>query len=144
MLITGGYRSASLALGQSRLSQCQWTNPKVYGYIWLGSNHSKIKHGIMTSSNGNIFRVTGPLCGESTDHRGFPSQRRSFVVFFDRRLNKRLSKQRRRQWLETPSCSLWRHWNGICAYFVGCISHLMALEARKRVGWITVTTTWSI
>ena len=24
---------------------------------------------MMTSSNGNIFRVTGPLCGEFTDHR---------------------------------------------------------------------------
>ena len=24
---------------------------------------------MMTSSNGNIFRVTGPLCGESTGHR---------------------------------------------------------------------------
>ena len=26
----------------------------------------------MTSSNGNIFRVTGPLWGESTDHRWIP------------------------------------------------------------------------
>ena len=25
--------------------------------------------GMMTSSNGNIFRVTGPLCGEFTGHR---------------------------------------------------------------------------
>ena len=30
---------------------------------------------MMTSSNGNIFRVTGPLCGEFTGHR--------FGVFFD-------------------------------------------------------------
>ena len=37
---------------------------------------------------------------------GFPSQRpvtRSFDVFFDLRLNKRLSKQSRRRWFETPS-----------------------------------------
>ena len=27
---------------------------------------------IMTSSNGNIFRVTGPLCGEFTGHRWIP------------------------------------------------------------------------
>ena len=27
---------------------------------------------MMTSSNGNIFRVTGPLCGEFTDHRWIP------------------------------------------------------------------------
>ena len=51
----------------------------------------------MTSSNGNIFRVTGPLCGEFTGPGEFPAQRpvtRSFDVFFDLRLNKRLSKQR--------------------------------------------------
>ena len=45
---------------------------------------------------------------------GFPSQRpvtRSFGVFFDLRLNKRLSKQSRRPWFETPSHSLWRHFN---------------------------------
>ena len=50
---------------------------------------------IMTSSNGNIFCVTGPLCGEYTDHRWIPLKRpvtRSFDVFFDLRLNKRLSK----------------------------------------------------
>ena len=27
---------------------------------------------MMTSSNGNIFRVTGPLCGEFTAHRWIP------------------------------------------------------------------------
>ena len=51
----------------------------------------------MTTSNGNIFRVTGPLCGEFTGPGEFPTQRpvtRSFDVFFDLRLNKRLSKQR--------------------------------------------------
>ena len=40
----------------------------------------------MTSSNGNIFRVTGPLCGEFTGPGEFPTQRpvtRSFDVFFD-------------------------------------------------------------
>ena len=38
---------------------------------------------MMTSSNGKIFRVTGPLCGD------FPLQRpvtRGFDVFFDLRL----------------------------------------------------------
>ena len=51
---------------------------------------------MMTSSNGNIFRVTGPLCGEFTSPGEFPTQMpvtRSFDVFFDLRLNKRLSKQ---------------------------------------------------
>ena len=51
---------------------------------------------MMKSSNGNIFRVTGPLCGEFTGPGEFPSQRpvtRSFDVFFDQRMYKRLSKQ---------------------------------------------------
>ena len=71
---------------------------------------------MMTSSNGNIFRVTGHLCGEFTGPGEFPTQRpvtRSFDIFFDRRLNERLSKQPRGWWLETLSCSLWRHRNGI-------------------------------
>ena len=36
-----------------------------YTVVLLSSN-------IMTSSNGNIFRVTGPLCGEFTGHRWLP------------------------------------------------------------------------
>ena len=36
---------------------------------------------------------------------------RSFDVFFDLGLNKRLSKQSRRWLFKTPSCSLWRHCN---------------------------------
>ena len=30
---------------------------------------------MMTSTNGNIFRATGPLCGEFTGHRWIPRQR---------------------------------------------------------------------
>ena len=56
---------------------------------------------MMTSSNGNIFRVTGPL-----------SVTRSFDVYFDLRPNKRLSKQSWGWWFETLSWSLWRHHNG--------------------------------
>ena len=68
----------------------------------------------MTSSNGNIFRVTGLCAGNSPVTGEFPSQRpvtQRFDVFFDLRLNKRLSKQSRGWWFETPSHSLWRHCN---------------------------------
>ena len=44
----------------------------------------------------------------------FPAQRpvtRSFDVFFDLRLNKRLSKQSRCWWFEMPLRPLWRHCN---------------------------------
>ena len=71
-----------------------------------------LKWFMMMSSNGNIFRITGPLCGEFTGHGEFPTQRpvtQSFDVFFD--LNKRLSKQPWGWWFETPSWSLWRQCN---------------------------------
>ena len=71
---------------------------------------------MMTSSNGNIFRVTGPLCGEFTGPGEFPTQRpvtRSFDLFFDLRLNKPLSKQPWGWWFETLSRSLWRHRNAV-------------------------------
>ena len=45
----------------------------------------------LTSSNGNIFRLTSHLCGKFTGQRRPVT--RSFGVFFDLRLNKRLSKQ---------------------------------------------------
>ena len=51
---------------------------------------------MMTLSNGNIFCVTGHLCREYTVTGELPAQRpvtRSFDVFFDLRLNKRLNKQ---------------------------------------------------
>ena len=70
----------------------------------------------MTSSNGNIFRVTGHLCGVFTGPGELPTRRpvtRSFDVFFDLRLNKRLSKQWWDWWFETLSHPLWRHRNGI-------------------------------
>ena len=69
---------------------------------------------MMTSSNGSIFSVTGPLRGEFTGPGEFPTQRqvtRNFDVFFDLRLNKRLSKQPWGWWFETPSWSLWRQYN---------------------------------
>ena len=62
-----------------------------------------------------IFSALLALCaGKSPVTGEFPSQRpvaRSFDVFFDLRLNKRLSKQPRGWWFETPSCSSWRHCN---------------------------------
>ena len=36
-----------------------------------------ITFAMMTSANGNIFRVTGPLCGEFTGHRWIPSTKAS-------------------------------------------------------------------
>ena len=66
-----------------------------------------------------------PVTGES------PSQRpvtRSFDVFFDLHLNKRLSKQSRRRWFETPLRSLWRHCN---VNSTPC-SHALAIGLKMR------------
>ena len=72
----------------------------------------------MTSSNGTIFRVTGPLCGEFTGPGEFPAQwpvTRSFDVFFDQHLNKRLSKQ---PWAGDLRCH--------CGY------HVMEFKSREN------------
>ena len=61
------------------------------------------------------FRVTGHLCGEFTGPGEFTAQRpvtRSFDVFFDLRLNTRLSKQPWGWWFETLLRPLWRYCNG--------------------------------
>ena len=65
-----------------------------------------------------IYAGNSPTTGE------FPAQRpmtRSFDIFFDLRLIKRLSKQSRRVWFETPSRSLWRHRNEKRSYWLSGI-----------------------
>ena len=58
------------------------------------------------------FSASLALCeGNSPVTGEFPSQKqvtRSFDVFFDPHLNKRLYKQSRRRWFETPPWPLWR------------------------------------
>ena len=62
------------------------------------------------------FSALLAICaGNSSVPGEFPTQRpvtRSFDVFFDLRLNKRLSKQSWDWWFETLSRPLWRHRNG--------------------------------
>ena len=72
---------------------------------------------MMTSSNGNIFCVTGRhLCREFTGHRWTPRTQASdselwcFLWFAP---EWRLSKQSIGWWFETPSCPSWRHSNVI-------------------------------
>ena len=73
-----------------------------------------VGHHMMTSSNGNIFRVTGHLCGEFTGLRWIPRTKASDAelwCFLWSVPDKRLSKQSWGWWLETQSGSLWRHSN---------------------------------
>ena len=79
-----------------------WPQMCLFIYTWW-------RHQIETISALLALCVgNSPVTGE------FPSQRpvtRGFDIFFDLRPNKRLSKQSRRCWFETPACSLWRHCN---------------------------------
>ena len=63
-----------------------------------------------------ISALLAPCTGNSPVTGEFPSQRpvtRIFDVFFDLRLNKRLSQQSWGLWFETPLRPLWRHCNGL-------------------------------
>ena len=82
---------------------------------WLTSLFSNPEDAYQSKPIDNVVMfhddVNGPLCGEFTGPGEFPTQRpvtRSFDVFFDLHLNKRLSKQWWCWWFETPSWSLWR------------------------------------
>ena len=73
-----------------------------------------------------------PVTGE------FPSQRpvtRSCDVFCHLCLNKRLSKQSRGWWFETPSCSLWRHCNGI-RYLLNTLYGHRVVQSHLYTQWL--------
>ena len=85
-----------------------------------------------------ICAGNSPVTGE------FPAQRpvtRSFDVFFDVRLKKRLSKESWGWWSETPSLPLWRHSNAYChaGRFPGMWQHSHIIFT-----WcITMTSQWA-
>ena len=79
--------------GQKCIFKLKWMSWKFWLCLKLFTNT------MMTSSNGNFFRVTGPLCGDA-----------ELWCFL---LSKRLSKQSWGWWFETPSRPLWRHCNDI-------------------------------
>ena len=86
---------------------------------WLLETESGEKYFHKTDSSSwwrhqmETFSALLALCEENPSVTGeFPAQRpvtQNFDVFFDLRLKKRLSKQSRRRWFETPPCSLRRH-----------------------------------
>ena len=85
--------------------------------------------------------------GNSPVNGEFPAQRpvtRSFDVFFDLRLNKRLSKQPWGWWFETPSWSLWRHCNGDVITFP-CSRYLFLAHKSSYISvtsWIYIWHGW--
>ena len=101
--------SDMLSYSTSNLSRRNYLIKEVPGDAWI-SDPIVI---MMTSSNGNIFCVTGHLCGEFTGPRWIPHTKASDTElwFFYRHLNKRLSKQSWGCWLLTLLRPLWRHRN---------------------------------
>ena len=111
-------------------TRCQSKPPILAWFKWGGWDNStplwsvviswgwRPTWGIMTSSNGNIFRVTGHLCGEFTGNQWITRTRASdaelwsFLWSVDLCLNKRLSKRWWGWWFETSSRPSWRHCNG--------------------------------
>ena len=90
--------------GRSLLIHALTSRAVEQNYCWTWWRHQmEIFSALLAFCAGN-----SPVTGE------FPAQRpvaRSFDVFFDLRLNKRLSKQWWGWWFETILCSLWRHCN---------------------------------
>ena len=83
---------------------------------WDGFRHSKLSSNIHITQvhhddviKWKHFPRYKPLCGEFTGH-WWPVVR-SFDVFFNLRLKKRLSKESRGWWFETPLRPLWCHSN---------------------------------
>ena len=72
------------------------------------------------------FSALLAICAENSPVSGeLPSQRpvtRSFDVFFDLRLNKRLSKLSWGWWFETLPCPLWRHNNPCLGWWLAARS----------------------
>ena len=91
-----------------------------------------------------ICAGNSPVSGE------FPAQRpvtRSFDIFFDVRLIKRLSKHSRGWWFETLSHPLWRHRNDttkreLCAHCLELI--IVNKESWTATGMLMDTTYWAM
>ena len=91
----------------------------------------------MTSSNGNIFRVTDHLCGEFTGHRWNPRTKASDAdLWCFLRLNKRFSKRSWVWWFETPSRPSWRHCNAFFQDVYFCIPFNQEMCTRFALCYI--------
>ena len=91
----------------SYVFQKQRNDDTLNNEIYVGTRHE----------TETFFPCYCSLWGEFTSQRQVTQ---SFNIFFDLRLNKRLSKQSERWWFETPSRSLWRHCNFYRCWY-GCV-----------------------
>ena len=93
------------------IAWCHQTTSHYQSQSWP---RSLLPYGITRQWDNSFSALLAICAGNSPDPFGFPTQRpvtRSFDVFFDLCLNKRLSKQWWGWWFEMPPCPLWRHHN---------------------------------
>ena len=103
-----------------KLRNLEWPLSKVIYWPIQWHSDTRMEH-MMTSSNANIFRVTGHLCREFTGHWWIPRTKASDAelwCFLWSTPDKQLSKQSWGRWFETPSRSLWRHCNGCSVLWI--------------------------
>ena len=101
--------------------------------VWSWWRHQMEKFSALLA----LCAGNSPVIGE------FPSQRpvtRSFNIFFDLRLNNRLSKQSWGWWFETPSRSLWRHCNNDIV--IDCGGLVRTSSTTKRFSQIFLLYAW--
>ena len=116
VLRAGRFRRYSLLGSTFERPILSWYSTKETSLCQATANNVWWRHQMETfSALLAICAGNSPVPGE------FPAQKpvtRSFDVFFDLRLNKRLSKQSRGCWFETLLRTLWRHWNGYKYYHI--------------------------
>ena len=87
----------------------------IFSCFWIWAPEGPLIYRSWWRHQMETFSALLAICAGNSPVPGeFPTQRlvtRSFDVFFDRRLNKRLIKQSWGWWLETLSSPLWRHRN---------------------------------
>ena len=100
---TGGNQNNNFRCKQWGKSWSKWEHFR-FSVACLSLLTTTVFLDMLTSSNGNIFCVTGHLCGELTGHQWNPLTKASdaelWCFLFDLRLNKWLSKESwRRCWI---------------------------------------------
>ena len=135
--------------------ECRFWSVAFEKNVMISTNdHAWWRHHIET------FSALLAICaGNSPITAEFPAQRpvtQSFDVFFDLRLNKRLSKQSWGWWFETLSSPLWRHCNGELLFHISInpvdigriittqCSHCLFSQTRSPFYWhgLTLIPAW--
>ena len=126
----------------SKLISKQFSRYRVNAFWWQYIVAASSIHlaPMMTPSNGNIFRVTGPLWGESTGHQWIPLTKASDVELWCFLWS--AHKQTVKQTIETPLRSLWPQCYAIPKHREVPPFHFN--PERWKTGYICWIVDWSV